>query len=91
MLHDHAGLGSGHDFSINLEGSKIDQEYTKGKVYARVGWAKGPNGTILSPPSDQWCPRKELSLDPLKEVMEADGQIDPVKLEEWINKARYYL
>jgi hypothetical protein len=27
-------------------------------------------------------------LDPLKEVMEPDGKIDPVKLEDWINKAR---
>lgn len=37
---------------------------------------------------DQWCPRKDSKLDPLHEVMEPDGKIDPNKLEEWITKAR---
>ena len=59
MEYDHAGLGSGINFSTNLDGSQIDQEFTKGKVYARVGWAKGSNGMILAPPPDQWCPRRD--------------------------------
>ena len=59
MNYDHAGLGSGINFSTNLDGSQIDQEFTKGKVYARVGWARGSNGVILAPPPDQWCPRRD--------------------------------
>ena len=27
-------------------------------------------------------------MDPLHEVMEPDGKVDPIKLEEWIVKAR---
>ena len=63
-------------------------EFTKGRLFARVGWARGIDGQILSPPVDQWCPRKDSKLDPLHEVMEPDGKIDPNKLEEWITKAR---
>jgi len=55
--HDHAGLGSGINFPVTLDGSKINFEYTKGKVFARVGWAMSPSGKILAPPIDQWCPR----------------------------------
>lgn len=59
VAHDHSGLGSGNTFSTNLEGSEIDQEFTKGKIFARVGWARGPNGMIMAPSSDQWRPRKD--------------------------------
>jgi hypothetical protein len=27
-------------------------------------------------------------LDPLKEVMDPDGRVDPAKLEDWITRAR---
>ena len=59
VSHDHAGLGAGINFSTNWDGSEISQEFTKGRLFARVGWAKGPDGSILSPPSDQWCPRRD--------------------------------
>lgn len=88
IQHDHAGLGAGVNFSTNIDGSQIDHEFMKGKVYAKVGWARGSHGKILSPPIDQWYPRRDSRLDPLKEVMEPDGKIDPIKLEEWITKAR---
>ena len=66
MSYDHAGLGSGINFPTNLDGSQIDQEFTKGKVYARVGWAKGSNGVILAPPPDQWCPRRDSKYLPIR-------------------------
>ena len=59
VVHDHAGLGAGINFSTNLDGSQIDQAYTHGKIYARVGWAKGNNGVLLAPSPDQWYPRKD--------------------------------
>ena len=85
---DHSGLGSGYTFATSVDGSDINTEYTKGRLFARVGWARGTDGKILSPPVDQWCPRKDSKLDPLHDVMEPDGKIDPIKLEKWIVKAR---
>ena len=86
--HDHAGLGAGLNFPVNDDGSEISHEYVHGKVFARVGWAKGSDGSILSPPVDQWNPKTDLKLDPLKEVMDIDGKMNAIKLEEWISKAR---
>jgi coiled-coil and C2 domain-containing protein 2A len=59
ISHDHSGLGSGINFPTNLDGSKISQEFVKGRMFARVGWAKRSDGTILAPPADQWCPRTD--------------------------------
>ena len=86
--HDHAGLGAGLNFPVTYDGSEISHDRVNGKVFARVGWARGADGTILSPPIDQWNPKNDSKLDPLKEVMDIDGKIDAIKLEEWISKAR---
>ena len=56
---EHAGLGSGYTFATTVDGSEINSEFTKGRVFARVGWARGIDGKILSPPIDQWCPRQD--------------------------------
>ena len=88
ISHDHAGLGANVNFPVNYDGSEISAQTIQGKVFARVGWARGMNGAILAPPIDQWNPKMDARFDPLKEVMEPDGKIDPIKLEEWISKVR---
>ena len=59
ISHDHAGLGAGLNFPANYDGSEISHQTIQGKVFARVGWAKGVNGTILAPPIDQWNPKND--------------------------------
>ena len=59
ISHDHAGLGAGLNFPTNYDGSEISHQTIQGKVFARVGWAKGVNGTILAPPIDQWNPKND--------------------------------
>ena len=60
-----------------------------GQVYARVGWGKAPDGTVMSPSSAHWKPPNATSRsDPLREVLDIDGKIDPAKLEAWIVKSQ---
>ena len=56
FAHDHAGLGSMVDFSATVDGSAIDHQAIKGKIFARVGWGKSPDGVVLSPSPNQWKP-----------------------------------
>ena len=56
FAHDHAGLGSMVDFSATVDGSAINSEKIKGKIFARVGWGKSPDGVVLSPSPNQWKP-----------------------------------
>ena len=56
FAHDHAGLGSMVDFSATVDGSAIDCQAIKGKIFARVGWGKSPDGVVLSPSPNQWKP-----------------------------------
>ena len=76
------------DFSTNADGSSISNEAINGQLYARVGWGKTPDGTVLSPSPNQWKPPTSSNLDPLKEVMDEDGNLDPEKLEAWIVKSQ---
>ena len=50
------GVGSGVDFSANVDGSETTSEATRGKVFVRIGWAKTPDGIVLAPPPEQWSP-----------------------------------
>ncbi len=59
LSHDHAGLGSGCNFPVNNDGSSISQEMIKGRLFGRVGWGRGSDGSILAPPADQWKPRSD--------------------------------
>ena len=50
-----------------------------GQVYARVGWGKAPDGTVMSPSSAHWKPPNATSRsDPLREVLDLDGKIDVI-------------
>ena len=86
--HDHAGIGSLVDFPTNADGSTISNEPISGQLYARVGWGKTTDGIVLSPSPNHWKPPFSNSLDPLKEVIDVDGNLDLEKLEAWIVKAQ---
>jgi len=49
-----SGLGAGVDFRSSIDGSSIQNEAIRGKIYARVAWGKSPEGDILAPPQEQW-------------------------------------
>ena len=71
--------------------SSITSEPISGQVYARVGWGKAPDGTVLSPSPSAWRPPNSsasMSNDPLREVMDSDGKLDTAKLEAWIVKSQ---
>ncbi len=52
----HAGVGAGVDFASTVDGSQIRSEWTRGRVFARVGWGRTSDGVVLSPPAAQWRP-----------------------------------
>lgn len=90
LAHDHAGLGSLVEFPLNIDGSSITSgEPISGQIYARVGWGKTPDGLVLSPSPNTWKPANSTNRsDPLREVLDQDGKVDPVKLEAWIVKSQ---
>ena len=59
---------------------------TLGKLYARIGWGKNADGKLLSPPEDQWKGTgvNIRGSEPIKEVFDSLGNVDPEKLEEWL-------
>ena len=87
MKHNHSGVGANVDFAANTDGSQIRSEPIRGKIFFRVGWGKTSDGVIMAPPN-QWNPPSAQGVinDPLQEVLNVDGQIDPNKLEEWMTK-----
>ncbi|CAB4064698.1 CC2D2A [Lepeophtheirus salmonis] len=85
-----AGLGSCIDFPINVDGSDIVSCKISGFIFVRLGWGKSRHGEVLCPPSSLWKPPRSASSlnDPLLEIMDGDGYVDPTKLENWIHKSR---
>ena len=55
-------------------------------MYVRVGWARSSDGTVLAPPQSEWqaAKRDPKVVDHITEVFDADGKVDPDKLEEWL-------
>ncbi|XP_040568935.2 coiled-coil and C2 domain-containing protein 2A [Lepeophtheirus salmonis] len=90
IIHDHLGLGSCIDFPINVDGSDIVSCKISGFIFVRLGWGKSRHGEVLCPPSSLWKPPRSASSlnDPLLEIMDGDGYVDPTKLENWIHKSR---
>ena len=86
ISHGHAGLGSGKEFSIVSDNSRTDLQKTRGKLYARVGWGKRGDGRLLSPPADQWKVTgvNMKGQEPIREVFDSFGNVDPDKLEDWL-------
>ena len=82
--HGHSGLGSGRQFSTLADHSKVDSSLTRGTLYVRVGWGRGPDGSLLAPPDDQWSPSPRAKVDHYSEVFDSEGRVDPEKLEEWL-------
>ena len=64
----------------------VKVDHTRGKLYARVGWAKRQDGSLLAPPIDQWRQynKHKSSVEPITEVFDKFGNIDPDKLETWL-------
>lgn len=86
ISHGHAGLGSGKEFSIVSDNSRIGTDKTRGKLYARLGWGKRADGTLLAPPPEQWkgTGANIKGQEPIRDVFDRLGNVDPVKLEEWL-------
>ena len=82
--HGHAGLGSGRQFSTLADHSKVDSSLTRGILYVRVGWGRNSDGSLLAPPIDQWSPSPRARVDHYSEVFDAEGRVDPERLEEWL-------
>ena len=86
VKHDHSGLGSGVEFGANIDGSKVQSRSIRGKLLTRIGWGKSTDGVIMAPM--HWSPPVDKTphdLD-LNDLLNADGQVDPVRLEEWMTK-----
>ena len=55
-------------------------------MFVRVGWARSNDGSILSPPHTEWeaAKRDPRLSEKISEVFDAEGKVDPDKLEEWL-------
>ena len=76
VSHGHAGLGSGHQFSVMHDNSKVETDTTRGQLYVRLGWATAEDGSILSPPDDQWSVAK-------KDIKVSTKQSHGVEIINW--------
>ena len=88
IAHDHGGLGALVEFPTNPDGSSISSEPICGQIYTKIGWGKSPDGVVLSPSPQSWKPPNVNRSDPLREVMDGEGNVDPSKLEAWIVKSQ---